>query len=861
MEGTNKFCDYPCPSTQFLYANSSCLTSCQTLFSQRIEGTYKFCDYPCTSGQYLYANGSCITTCQTLFNQRTEGTNKFCDYPCTSGQYLYANSSCMATCQALFKPRTEGIYKFCDYPCPSTQFLYPNNSCIATCQTSFSIRMEGTNKFCDYPCLSTQFLYANSSCLTSCQTLFSQRTELTYKFCDYPCTSGQYLYANGSCIATCQTQFNQRTEGTNKFCDYPCPSTQFSDGCSFCITGCASCNTANPNRCLVCKAGYFKLENGTCSTACAFPFIEVLVGSDKYCTSPGSSKPASPYLNSLAQVSVKSLSINALISNILFANTPIGYGVSGCIKILPYIRYLEIDYPENLERVLNSLNSSFLSFSLGIPISANIQDKFTKHQLPAKFDLYQWHSSFIVNYWQTATSLLFFLGFIVLVWFLSQITKKFPFWISFFDRLMLIVRWNFFMMIVCGNFDAVIIATSLELRTFYLSSNRLSSAVSLCFCLLMNVVILCIIALAAYVVKDLRKKRNQVCPTSLTHHHYLHYQQQTWRKVQLFYLGYKDESSIQHFFMSVFLIRLYIFNLIVAHMFAHPLLQTCLITTINICMIAYVLRFKPFKSKIVFWQVLLDEVGMLGVNTSVLILAIFDTRRLQLTSEREEIGLVIIIINISLSIIDNLFLVAYLCSGAKDAYEKTKKHKAGGITAWLTVLLSPFEAVGMDLDTMVIMEKFHGQKKLSRKESELRLSNRHQISIKSDIDLNNNSNEEMKYEINCITSQIGFLQPRSSRIIARMDRFTRKPQYDASFEKSANNQVVKKSNIEIYGQTFGLRLHDSTRLREASKTFQRKIVQPSSTQLTSLVDTFKLKSQHRLPSNIDESGIKSGGDE
>ena len=176
----------------------------------------------------MYANGSCISTCQSLFYQRAEGTFNFCDYPCSSGLYLYANNSCLPTCQSKFSSRVEGANKFCDFTCSSSQYMFTNGSCISTCAPGLVTRIEGPFSFCDYPCLTGKFLYQNSSCLSTCNVVFNKRIEGAYKYCDFPCSQGKILYQNGSCLSSCELPFQPKSDGSLKFCTTICPSLNYS---------------------------------------------------------------------------------------------------------------------------------------------------------------------------------------------------------------------------------------------------------------------------------------------------------------------------------------------------------------------------------------------------------------------------------------------------------------------------------------------------------------------------------------------------------------------------------------------------------------------------------------------------------
>ena len=273
-------------------------------------------------------------------------------------------------------------------------------------------------------------------------------------------------------------------------------------------------------------------------------------------------------------------------------------------------------------------------------------------------------------------------------------TASFSFLIQ---KLKLIFRWNFWLMVFGGNIDSVVIPSSLEFRTLHITS--FASAMSFTLCMFMNIVTIYVIGMIVYVVLDIQREEKKIHPenSSIASCSASH----KWLEVQAFHIGYKKDSLRQHLFMFIYLSRLYLFYVIISHMYSYPLLQASMIACLNAGIVIYILIAKPFTSKLVFCQCLIDELILLAVNSLILTLAIFDHQGIDQYINRVMIGSVIIILNVAICIVDDIFLLAYIYNAIINAIAQTRKHKGKGAIAWIAVLLSPFENGGMDFEASV----------------------------------------------------------------------------------------------------------------------------------------------------------------
>ena len=764
-------CSRPCASTQYFYWNSSCLSTCSSPLIQANQSGYSTCSQPCASGEYFYWNSSCLSTCNSPFIQTNQSGFLTCNLSCADGQYLYWNSSCISVCNSPFVQTNQSGFPTCSRPCASTQYFYWNSSCLPTCSSPLIQANQSGFSTCSHPCTSTEYFYWNNSCLSTCNSPFIQTNQSGFLTCNLPCANGQYLYWNSSCLPTCNSPFIQTNQSGSLTCSQPCASGQYFYWNSSCLSTCNSpfiqANQSGFLTCdLPCANGQYLYWNSSCSSTCNSPLIQINLLEILTCNLPC---PASTYLypndtclqncttpyiitnrgafNSCDEFEtmVSSLETNtrdlryiptiiatnnivmtgsiAMVS-VLGIQNPASSTLAGFIKMLPYIKYMKINYPPRLQYLLDNLGSSIISFQFGLAIPSNLQSQFAQYPLPDNFAKYELPSSFLVNYFQTLTSLLMIVCVVIVLSILCYlIKKKYTNMYDLLQRLMLIFKWNFLLMIFTTNLDGVALPTSLELRTLNLHSA--SNIISFLCCLSINVAAFGIFCLIIYIIRDIRRSKRLIHsegrPPAKN-------PEDKWKYYQLFYKGSKSDLIIRHIFILPYLIRLYLFYCVIAYLFEYPLTQAILILLLNLILLGYMLGAKPFTSQFVMVQHCSDEITMTVVNICVLILAILDAKGLDLKEVRQNLGDLIIYANLWFSFTANIFLIGYLALGFKSAYQNTKYHGSKGIISWLTVFLSPFEAGGMDVD---VMSEQEGPRSSDEKEEKVAVFRKPKLSVVS----------------------------------------------------------------------------------------------------------------------------------
>ena len=705
--GSVRICRVPCTSAQFYYLNNNtCRGTCSSPFNQRTTVFGTFCDLPCPSSQLYDWNGHCRTDCATPLLQKNVSGYLTCSLPCGSSDYLYWNASCISTCNfPLINTNQSGLL-ICSLPCPNGQYLYWNNSCISTCNPPFVFHNQSGVLACSPPCANSEYLYWNNSCLKSCKLPLIAKNSSQLSTCSLPCASNKFLYWNSSCLQICNPPFVFKNESMYLTCNSPCANNEFLYWNSSCLPACKypliGTNEHSLLTCsLPCASNKFLYENGSCLLTCGPPYY---IKSNEFYNICAQNRSVQVQRNNyqtilmLKGVGDITMSVATFTASMLGSHNPSTNTIAGFIKILPYLRYMRIKYPPKLQFMLDNLDSSFLSFEIGFRVPKSLEDKLTQYPLPANFAKYQLSSSFLVNYWQTLTSLLILFCFLILVVLLARYLRKNERYYHLLQQIILIFKWNFILLVFCTNIDRIVLPTSLELRTLHL--NSIPNNLSFVFCIIVNFIAIGTFSLIVYIFRDMRRSRRLICSEKSMQH-----TEQKWRNYQILFKGFKSDKIIQHGFMFSTLLRFYLFYIVISYFFEQPLTQSILITMLSLMLLVFMLKERPFTSKIVFAQNVLNEITMMIINLSLVTLAVLDYKEVEAEKLRETFGDVIIYSNLWLSLMSSIFLICFLAAGVRHAYKTTKLRGTKGVVSWLLVFLSAYQGEETDIDIILDHEK------------------------------------------------------------------------------------------------------------------------------------------------------------
>lgn len=272
------------------------------------------------------------------------------------------------------------------------------------------------------------------------------------------------------------------------------------------------------------------------------------------------------------------------------------------MKMLQYIRYMNINYPKKVLLILKNQQESPISFNFGPKMTSELKAKFTKYPIPENFSEYEVHSNFLVGFWRPITSLLILImiGFFFQTLEIAANRRSSTSWRYFFYRIRILVKWNLTIMILCINIDGVVLFSSLQYRTIHSDdlSNMISLVFSIFFCVLT-------IAMLLKTYRLVRKEREIFLKLKETGDarsiaQYRIFIEKT-EGYHVLFKGFRPDSFMSQGYLLFFVLRIILFHLVIANLYKWPILQACLMVFIGIMMIIYVFFTQPFKRKINFY--------------------------------------------------------------------------------------------------------------------------------------------------------------------------------------------------------------------------------------------------------------------
>ena len=680
VEGNNLTACFPvCSATQFLYRNDSCLNQCpQPYVLAEIDANLTECDLPCPIGHFLYQNNSCLTQCLSPHVQFTVDVNLTkCISPCTPNEYLYQNSSCLAQCSQPFKSISVDInLTLCNAPCSPSQYLYQNDSCLAHCpQPYIQSKSISNTTNCFPPCLAGQLYYQNNSCLNQCLSPYVKAIiDANLTECNYPCTAGKFLYQNDSCLSQCPSPYNISILDANLMrCNSPCNSSEFYD-----------------------------INTGGCVENCDAPALVIPSGVLQYCQRAETNQEVSP----VAKTFQKIASVSNYVGGVFRPNNPNSVFMISLTKILKYVKFINVPIPTQYRTALDSSKSSVFSistaFSYGMP--SILSDMMPNYELPYMFQSTNSASSYLINFWQSMPTLSILIPFGILVCFIEFLARKTNYkkLVVIIERIRVIARWNFFLILLFNCFDDMTLFLTFELRNLHLSF--LFPAISFLVCMAITAIGLYCLFVTFLISYQLTREEVK---TSESNPHYNQERlkiNKRWESYQVLYSGFKDSSFVKQACLLFQTLRIIVYYIIVAYLYDHAIIQSFLLMGIGILMLIYIIREKPFKDNFNLYVTLLFEIVVLIVNIFLVLLGLLDLTGHLTSGQANTFGAGILICNTILDTIGNILTWGYVVLGVWSTYKSTKMTHFRGKAVWLNILVVPYEGVGVGFDDDNYME-------------------------------------------------------------------------------------------------------------------------------------------------------------
>jgi len=705
-----------CPPGYWHQKNGTCTSSCNlpTSASQTV-GVLQVCETICQDPEYLLWDGSCATSCPSPLVASVLDSNLLCNKPCQTGEFFDYNGDCVSSCSSPYVQASRHSVDMCNLPCePASEYLYPNGSCDTSCSSPLVSTVSGGIQWCDSSC-GTDYTYSDYSCDSQCNSPLLASSVMGINYCDSPCGTTGWINPNGSCRAQCDTPLVSTAYNSINWCSSPCGYSEY----------------------------YYPNDN-SCQTSCSSPSIiedydlVYVCSSTSSSTSSTSSTLTTAHENTVDQASSvtsgagKTAQAGTAASSLVSSGSPNAITLIALMKMLEYMRYMNINYPPKLDYFLDGQSEESISLNFDVDLPEKIQEEFPDYPLPGKFGDYDLSSSFIVNYWQellTCLILFTILGFAIVMAFY---TKKVKYVGNFFIQVKTVIQWNLMLIVICSNMDSVGVYSSLELRTT--PFNSFLSVLGTLICVLVNLVAVFLMGFTLWITYSLHRSRKRVSPSQFNGPK-LQETDEKYLKCGVLYLNFRQSSLLQSSSMFFLLLRIYLFNMVIGYLFDYPLAQAILIFLMSFMMLTFLCFQRPYKKTYDLIKTITYESIIFVVNICILTLAVMDHRDVYMVQERARLGDVIIFANVFFNVVAVLFFGVDVARRLIKAYKISKKVKSRGLKFWTKILVTLFEPEDMEDVSEEQAKKKHAIKKeriiIKNLEAQLDLEKSSQICLKN----------------------------------------------------------------------------------------------------------------------------------
>jgi len=362
----------------------------------------------------------------------------------------------------------------------------------------------------------------------------------------------------------------------------------------------------------------------------------------------------------------------AILGNSVAVGTSLPTNFGLVAKILRNIRYMNITVSSELEETFYTwkISSGFIS----MPDSWN--DYSEPEVLPEVFERYNLGSLFLVNYWKSLVMILIGLSLYVIFRLLDikrlsgkkkiETVSK----VSSALRSLNVFASNFTLTQVYGSLDDIIFFFVLQTRSsdFHIDFGRASFALSIVL-VLFGILILGvhILILVRYrrSLRMAKDKSSQELKKFLEKH----------ENFKMLFQDFKDTNLMKQSFLLIYVGRSIVSNVIITTLFEYSLLQTLLLTSLNILILIYLIICRPFKEKLNAIGQYFCEIILLLVSVSMLAMAIIDNSSSGSEAVVDRFSQLVILMNMTLVIGSLVFMLPSIGKTLYTIYKERKAEK------------------------------------------------------------------------------------------------------------------------------------------------------------------------------------------
>jgi len=601
------------------------------------------CDY---GKYYSTATSSCLNcdpACEVCF-----GPTEYGCWKCKNGYSFFEGrcQQCHSSCLICFGPNANQ----CINCMASADWIQADNTCTSSCPIGQQVSSaDGSNKYCKTPCSNYMLLDGLETCVPSCESPMLATQTLLGKLCINPCgdDNTNYIYYDGTCSSDCNSPLIALDKTYYKLCNHLCSNPEY----------------------------YYYPETGICKSTCQSPLYKSqTIGTVKFCNQTYSTKEAeeakdtASTLNTAGNVGAGTMkAISAFNSG-----SPSMAFIAGLSQMLQYIKYMRIQYPSKLYMVFQAQDSGSMSLDFNIPMPDSLKQKFANQTLPSVFSEYEVVSPFLVNYWEMLSSLgLVLIAFVVFSLLVLASRKRRNINIIC-TRLLSVAKWDLLLMLFCGGFGDIGFYSCLDLSTNNLDSS--TAIASFIICVFINICGGFVLWKTFIIALNYKKFHQEKEPNDFESYGFLHQE-------------FNKKSFIQAGYMFFYLLRIYTFNIVIATLYNHPILQCILMIILTASMIIYMITQKPIKDPVNLVYMCINELIVLIVYVCVIIFAILDSSELENQETRLKIESIILTCNLVFGFLALAAMALQTLLQLFRFYKVIKGFKSKGFTSFVDILM------------------------------------------------------------------------------------------------------------------------------------------------------------------------------
>ena len=281
--------------------------------------------------------------------------------------------------------------------------------------------------------------------------------------------------------------------------------------------------------------------------------------------------------------------------------------------------------------------------------------RFPNEVLPGKFAQYGLAPSFLVNYWGSLFSLIALFAALGLICLVEYVSGKLLVIKRMCGEAKSSLKWNFILTSFLSSYGNLALYTSLEFRTVQLRNPL--SATSFSMALLISLAAIFIFVKMVYIIYQLRKTQKR--GNNVENASRMRAKKECYKDYSVLFENLKYELPMQQASVCIFAIYTFLFYVVVAYLFSHPLWQTILHLFLSILFFIYSVVYRPFIHLADVVMSIIQQLMMVAINVCVLGLAILDARSMEATDTRRIFGEIIIWSNVAFTSIVILYMTAW----------------------------------------------------------------------------------------------------------------------------------------------------------------------------------------------------------